>query len=74
MEKPRACDPLRRSYPDPRYLYLIDPYKVLADGVIFISVYLTPFLAFIFLKEQVDLKSVVGALLITAGCVLMLMK
>ena len=26
------------------------------------------------LKEQVDLKGVVGALLITAGCVLMLMK
>ena len=48
MEKPRACDPLRRSCPDPRYFYLIDPYKVLADGVIFISVYLTPFLAFIF--------------------------
>ena len=39
-----------------------------------LSIVITILLAFIFLKEQVDLKGVVGALLITAGCVLMLMK
>ena len=39
-----------------------------------LSVVITILLAFIFLKEQVDLKGVVGALLITAGSVLMLMK
>ena len=38
------------------------------------SIVITILPAFIFLKEQVDLKGVVGALLITAGCVLMLMK
>ena len=39
-----------------------------------LSIVITILLAFIFLKKQVDLKGVVGALLITAGCVLMLMK
>ena len=39
-----------------------------------LSIVITILLAFIFLKEQFDLKGVVGALLITAGCVLMLMK
>ena len=39
-----------------------------------LSVVITIILAFIFLREQVDLKVVVGALLITAGSVLMLMK
>ena len=39
-----------------------------------LSIVITILLAFIFLKEQVDLKGVVGALLITAGCVLMLKK
>ena len=39
-----------------------------------LSIVITILLAFIFLKEQVDLKGVVGALLITAGFVLMLMK
>ena len=39
-----------------------------------LSVVITILLAFIFLREQVDLKSIIGALLITAGSVLMLMK
>ena len=39
-----------------------------------LSVVITIILAFIFLREQVDVKVVVGALLITAGSVLMLMK
>ena len=39
-----------------------------------LSVVFTILLAFIFLKEQVDLKVVIGALLITAGSVMMLMK
>ena len=39
-----------------------------------LSVVITIILAFIFLREQVDLKVVVGALLITAGSVLMLLK
>jgi transporter family protein len=39
-----------------------------------LSVVITILLAFIFLKEQVDLKGIIGALLITAGSVLMLMK
>ena len=39
-----------------------------------LSVVITIILAFIFLREQVDVKVIVGALLITAGSVLMLMK
>ena len=39
-----------------------------------LSIGITSLLAFIFLKEQVDLKGIIGALLITAGSVLMLMK
>ena len=39
-----------------------------------LSIVITILLAFIFLKEQVDLKGIIGALLITAGSVLMLMK
>ena len=39
-----------------------------------LSVVLTILLAFIFLHEQVNLRVVIGALLITAGSVLMLMK
>ena len=39
-----------------------------------LSIGITILLAFIFLKEQVDLKGIIGALLITAGSVLMLMK
>ena len=39
-----------------------------------LSIIITILLAFIFLKEQVDLKGIIGALLITAGSVLMLMK
>ena len=39
-----------------------------------LSVVITMLLAFIFLHEQVNLRVVIGALLITAGSVLMLMK
>jgi len=39
-----------------------------------LSVVITILLAFIFLHEQVNLRVVIGALLITAGSVLMLMK
>ena len=39
-----------------------------------LSVVITILLAFIFLNEQVNLRVVIGALLITAGSVLMLMK
>ena len=39
-----------------------------------LSVVITILLAFIFLHEQVSLRVVIGALLITAGSVLMLMK
>ena len=39
-----------------------------------LSIVITILLAFIFLKEQVDLKGIIGALLITAGSMLMLMK
>ena len=39
-----------------------------------LSVVITMLLAFIFLHEQVSLRVVIGALLITAGSVLMLMK
>ena len=39
-----------------------------------LSVVITIILAFIFLHEQVNLRVIIGALLITAGSVLMLMK
>ena len=39
-----------------------------------LSVVITILLAFVFLHEQVNLRVVIGALLITAGSVLMLMK
>ena len=39
-----------------------------------LSVVITMLLAFIFLHEQVNLRVIIGALLITAGSVLMLMK
>lgn len=39
-----------------------------------LSVVITILLAFIFLHEQVNLRVVIGAILITAGSVLMLMK
>ena len=39
-----------------------------------LSVVITILLAFIFLHEQVNLRVIIGALLITAGSVLMLMK
>ena len=39
-----------------------------------LSVVITIILAFIFLHEQVNLRVIIGALLITAGSILMLMK
>lgn len=39
-----------------------------------LSVVITIFLSFIFLKEQVSMRVVLGALLITGGSVLMLLK
>ena len=38
-----------------------------------ISVVITMFLAFIFLKEQVELKTIIGGILITAGTVVMIL-
>lgn len=47
LEKPRVRDPLSQSAIDPRFLFSIDPYKVLAGGVNFILDYLPFFPAFI---------------------------